>query len=425
MFTGNRLKNVLRCLLLPVVCITIMMVPNLAWAGKWAIVDKLDLSPFVPRVLDAFITVARGTYEFFVGNGNGLVYDLVWGFMLIAILLYAGLMWFPKKWTTFLGFSGGGEMWEGKTSGFTMAETVLKTVMRAVIAATLLLQVKPVYVTQWIVNPFLEFGALYTEVIFKAQNQGTTNVSVPECPQSVMSGDWISPRSCEFLIKPIAQLSAENNKIIKRGFEFFSRGLRNLISVIPHGSQSILDIITGILLVTTFVGCNLFMALLIIQGIFDFGMALILYPFSVLAYVAKRSDKWFDVWPAFDNIITALQKLVIVMIACAFILVVNTAVVRALFNTGSMESVVAGGSASSNLNATAVNFGGHSLLWLSALLTFFLMSAIFDMTRKRLEGFAKGMTGLYDQTKSDFKATKDWTKNTYTSIKKILGLVKK
>ena len=216
LFTGNRLRSVLQRLLLPMVFVTVLMAPEIAWAGKWAIVDKLDLSPFVPRVLDAFISVARGTYEFFVGNGNGLVYDLVWGFMLIAILLYAALMWFPKKWTAFLGFSGGGEMWEGKLSGFTMAENVLKTVMRAIIAVTLLLQVKPVYVTQWIVNPFLEFGALYTEVIFKTQNQGTSSISVPECPPNVMSGDWISPRSCEFLIKPVAQLSAENNKIIKR-----------------------------------------------------------------------------------------------------------------------------------------------------------------------------------------------------------------
>ncbi len=422
LFTGGHFKKASQYWMLFAIIVAIIARPEMAYAG---IIDKLDLSPFVPHVLDAFVTVARGTYEYFVGNGNGIIYVLIWGFMIISIFLYAALMWFPKKWTGFLGFSGGGEMWEGKLSGFTMAETVLKTAMRAIIAATILLQVKPVYVTQWVVNPFLEFGALYTDSILNSTNQGMAYTEKVECPANVLSGDWISPRSCEFLVQPIARLSQANNKVIKRGFEFLSRGLRHLISVIPHGSQNILDIVTGILLITTFVGCNLFMALLIIQGIFDFGMALILYPFSVLAWVAKRSDKWFDIWPAFSDIVTALQKLIITMIACAFILLINMAVVRALFNSGSIQSVAAGGSASSNLNATAVNFGGHSLLWISSILTFFLMNAIFDMTRKRLEGYAKGMTGLYEQTKSDFKATKTWTKNTYDSVKKIIGLIKK
>jgi hypothetical protein len=261
-------------------------------------------------------------------------------------------------------------------------------------------------------------------------NQPGVHTTTVECPQSILSGDWLSKRSCNFLIQPVATLSAENNRIVKRGFEFLSRGLRSLISVIPHGSNSIMDIITGILLITTFVGCNLFMALLIIQGIFDFGMALILYPFGVLAWVAKRNDKWFDIWPPFSEIIKALQKLVVTMIACAFILIINIAVVKALFNSHAVQNVAAGGAASFNLtngslNTVAVNFGGHSLLWLSALLTFFLMNAIFDMTRKKLTDYSATKTWLYDQTKSDFKATVNWSKNAYTSIKKAIGLIKK
>lgn len=429
-FKLARFRYVFVRLLLPVFLVTAAIAPCPAYAAKWAIVDKLNLAPFVSKVLDAFMTVARGTYEYFVGNGDGIIYVLIWTLLAISILLYAALMWFPKKWVEFLGFSGGGEMWDGKTSGFTMAETVLKSVMRAVIAATFLLQVKPVYVTQWLVNPFLEFGAIYTKSVLDTANISGTNVDHVKCPPSILSGDWMSQDSCDFLIQPVAKVSAANNAIVKRGFEFLSRGLHNLLTVIPHGGQGIMDVVTGILLIFTFVSCNFFMALLIIQGIFDFGMALILYPFGVLAWVAKRSDKWFDIWPPFSEIIKALQKLVITMIACAFILIINIAVVRALFQSGGVQNVAAGGSSTSNLmnggiSASAVNFGGHSLLWLSALLTFFLMNTIFDMTRKKLQDYAPGMTKLYDQTKSDFKATTTWTKNAYTSLKKAIGLIKK
>ena len=429
-FRRASFENIFRCLFLPMFIVAVVVAPNVAHAANWAVVDKLNLAPFVPHVLDAFMTVARGTYEYFVGNGTGIIYILIWTFLAFSIFLYAVLMWFPKRWVEFFGFSGGGEMWNGKTSGFAMAETVLKSAMRAVIAATFLLQVKPVYVTQWLVNPFLEFGAIYTKSVIDTANINGTNVPDIKCPQSVLSGDWLSARSCEFLIQPISKVSNANNVIIKRGFEFLSRGLRGLLTLVPHGGQNIMNVITGVLLIFTFVGCNLFMALLIIQGIFDFGMALILYPFGVLAWVAKRSDKWFDIWPPFSEIIKALQKLVITMIACAFILIINIAVVRALFQSGGIYNVAAGGTATSNLmngtvTATAVNFGGHSLMWLSALLTFFLMNAIFDMTRKKLESYASGMDGLYKQTKSDFKATTTWTKNAYTSIKKAIGLIKK
>ncbi|MBP5485460.1 MAG: hypothetical protein J6Y07_02015 [Alphaproteobacteria bacterium] len=399
--------------------------PEAAFA-KWEIVDKLNLAPFVPRVLDAFMMVARGGYEYFVGHGDGIIYIFVWGFLVASIFMYAFKMFFPKRWIEFFGMSGGGEMWEGKVKGFETMETVLKSGVRAIVAAVLLLQIKPIYVTQWLVNPFLEFGAIYTSSI--ADNARVTGVKKQniECPESILSNDWISEKSCNFLIQPISDLSAVNNVVIKRGFDFLSRGTRGLRTVFSHGSQNIMDMITGVLLIFTFVGCNLFMALLIIQGIFDFGVSLILYPFSVLAWVAKKNDKWLDFWPAFDGIITALRKLVITMIACAFIMVVNIAVVHALFSgNNAVFNVAAGGNSTSNLVTTnAIGFGGHSILWLSSILTFFLMNAIFEMTKTQLGKYAPGMTGLYDQAKGDFKATTSKVKDTYTSIKKIIGLIK-
>jgi hypothetical protein len=139
-------------------------------------------------------------------------------------------------------------------------------------------------------------------------------------------------------------------------------------------------------------------------------MALVLYPFQVLTWVVKKNDKWLDFWPAFDGIIKALQKLIITMIACAFILVVNVAVVRALFQWNSSVFVVAsGGSATSNVPqvaSSAMGFGQHSVLWLSTILTFYLMLRIFELTREQLDKYiGKGMSNLHDDVKKDASAT--------------------
>ena len=219
--------------------------------------------------------------------------------------------------------------------------------------------------------------------------------------------------------------------MIKRGFEFIHRGLRGLITLIPHGGEDFMNVISGILLVTTFVGCNLFMALLIIQAIFEFGMALILYPFQVLTWVAKpkNPDKWFDIWPAFSGITKALQTLIITMIACAFILTINVAIVRALFNWNSSVFVVAaGGSAASNIPTVAntdMGFGGHSVMWMSAILTFYLMLRIFDLTRERLKMYAPASDALYNRVTGDAKKTWAGAKNWGKSIGKAAGWIKK
>ena len=200
--------------------------------------------------------------------------------------------------------------------------------------------------------------------------------------------------------------------------------------MIPHGGENFLNIITVIFLVFTFVASNLFMALLIIQAIFNFGMALVLYPFQVLAYVVKPSDKWLDVWPAFGGITKSLQKIVITMIACAFILCVNIAVIKSLFQWNSSVFVVAaGGTATSNV-PTAVNnalgFGQHSILWLSSILTFYLMFRIFNLTREQLDSYVgKGMDNLYNQVKSDTKILTGRFKSVGSAIGTAMGWIKK
>lgn len=400
--------------------------PSLAHADN--IIDALNLAPFVPLVLDSMMMVATGMYEFFVGNGDGIIYILIWGFLAITIILYLVKMYLPQAWVSFFGFSGGGEMAKG-VGGIKIFENILKPGLRAVIAIVALLQLKPVYLTGWLINPFLEFGSVYTSYIVTTINEPGIKSPDVSCPPDILAKKWISPESCEFLTQPVADLSYANNTVIKRGFDFLMNGLRGLITLVPHGGEDLLNVITGLVLIATFFSCNLFMALLVIQGIFNFGIQVILYPFYVLTYVAKPNDKWFDVWPAFSGITKALQQLIVTMIACAFILCINVAVIKALFQWNSSVFVVAaGGSASTNLPTaatSAMGFGQHSVLWISAILTFFLMYKIFDMTRKQLDMYVgKGMDGLYKQVTKDAKTT--WS-NAKSNIKKtgeIIGTVK-
>lgn len=408
----------------------VLFSPIGAYAADNSIVDALNLAPLIPTVLDALLAVATGGYEFFVGNGDGIIYILVWGFLAVSMGLYLIKMYFPKTWVSFFGFSGGGEMTGGGIDGFTIATNMLKPMIRAIIAVTVLLQLKPVYLTEWLINPFLQFGAIYTESITSTINETGVNAPQINCPPSVIQQGWISQESCEFLVQPVSDISHANNQIIKRGFDFINSGLRGLVTLIPHGGENFLNIITGIILVFTFVASNLFMALLIIQAIFNFGMALVLYPFQVLAYVVKSSDKWLDVWPAFGGITKALQKIIVTMIACAFILCVNIAIVRALFQWNSSVFVVAaGGTATSNVPTvanSALGFGEHSILWLSAILTFYLMFRIFNMTRQQLDSYVgKGMDKLYNQVTGDAKKTVDNTKKLGKTLGTAFGWIKK
>jgi len=401
-----------------------------AMAADGGIIDAFNLAPFVPTVLDALMMVATGGYEFFVGDGNGIIYILIWMFLAFSLTLGIAKMFFPKQMGDLLGLSGTGAIAGGKiTPADLVQNNVFKPAFRALIAAVILLQLKPVYMTEWLVNPFLQLGAIYTRAITDTIN---TPGGAPkmECPPHIVEKAWISKASCEYLIQPVADISAANNQVIKAGFGFITRGLRGLVTLVPHGGQDFLNLVTGILLVTTFVASNLFMALLIIQAIFNFGMALILYPFHVLAYVAKPSDKWLDIWPAFSGITKALQRLVITMIACAFILCINVAVIHSLFqwNT-SIFVTAAGGAASSNVPQianTSSGFGAHSILWLSAILTFYLMFRIFTLTREQLNAYVGGgMDKLYKDTTGDAKKLWADAKNLGKKIGTAAGWVKK
>ena len=412
----NLIRRFLPCLLLT--AMFIVPVPALA---EWGIVDQLNLAPFVPLVLDAMMTIASGGYDFFVGNGNGIIYLLVWGFLAITIVLYLIKLYMPKTWSNIFGLSGGDSLADGKTNAWTIGYNVLKPCMRGVIAAAILLQIRPVILTEVLVNPFLQLGSIYTHAITETVNDTGTMTKKVECPAAIVQKAWISKSSCEFLIQPVADLSAANNSIIKRGFQFIGSGLTGLMTIIP-GDGGFLNIITGIFLVATFFSCNLFMALLIIEAIFKFGMALVLYPFQVLSYVAKPSDKWLDIWPAFAGITKELQHLVITMIMCSFMLCINVAIIKSLFTWNNSIFVIGN---ASDVAPSVGGFGEHSILWLSSILTFYLMFKLFNLTQKQLEDYVGGRGKLPDQVKSDTKTLWARIKDTSKTIGTAAGLIKK
>lgn len=405
----NLIRRIMSCLFLAA-----MLVAPLPALADWGIVDQLNLAPFVPLVLDAMMTIASGGYEFFVGNGDGIIYLLVWGFLGITIVLYLVKLYMPKTWSGVFGFSGGDSLADGKIDGTTIVYNVMKPCLRGVIAAVLLLQIRPVMLTRVLVNPFLQLGSIYTHAITNTITDTGVGAKKIECPESIVQKAWISKSSCEFLVQPVSDLSMANNAIIKRGFEFLVLGLSGLTTFVPHGGLAFLNIITGIILIVTFFSSNLFMALLIIEAIFKFGMALVLYPFHVLSYVAKPSDKWLDLWPAFAGITKELQQLVITMIMCSFMLCINLAIIKALFTwNGSVFAATTGG------------FGEHSILWLSSILTFYLMFKLFDLTQKQLETYVGGRGKLYDQVVGDTKTLWSRIKSTGKTIGTAAGWIKK
>lgn len=108
------------------------------------------------------------------------------------------------------------------------------------------------------------------------------------------------------------------------------------------------------------------------------------------------------------------------MIACAFILCVNVAIVRSLFNwslfyTGDLT-----------ITDTSMNFGKHSILWLSSMLTLLLMQNIFKLTRERLDLYTgKNDKDLYNNVTGDAKTMWEKIKKTPDTVKNIVSGAKK
>lgn len=399
----------------------------------------LNLAPFVPIVIDEFMNVASILYDFFLGNGTGILYIIIYIFVVVSIALYAFKLFIPKDWLGFFGFSEGGEMWSGDSpTTISVMETVVKPCLRAVIAIVILLQVRPTLVTKYLVNPFLGVGSIYTTEIIHFVNNTTQTIAMPDCSNNNLAEWGIDKKSCEFLVQPIYVISYENNKVIKQGFFMLKDGLRGMMTLIPHGGKHLMNVITGIMMIATFVSANLFMALLIIQAIFDLCLALILYPFSVLSWVVKKSDKWLDVFPVFNQILDALKKLIIAMIACAFMLCINIVSIKALLGQGYhyTYNAVANGAAMSNvpqIENTAAIFGNHSLIWLSSILTLFLLHNIFQATQEKIKTYTSGTsTEMYNKVTSDAKvywgkakAAPDKIKDIYNFGKKVIKKIKK
>jgi hypothetical protein len=90
--------------------------------------------------------------------------------------------------------------------------------------------------------------------------------------------------------------------------------------------------------------------------------------------------------------------------------------------------VAAGGSAASNVPTvanSAMGFGQHSILWLSTILTFYLMFKIFDMTRTMITKYAPGSDALYNKVKNDPANVWKNIRDTGSKIGTGMGWIKK
>ena len=104
------------------------------------------------------------------------------------------------------------------------------------------------------------------------------------------------------------------------------------------------------------------------------------------------------------------------MIMCSFMLCVNIAIIKSLFTWNS--SIF-------NENGNVGAFSEHSMLWLSSILTFYLMFKLFDFTRQQLDSYVGGGTGaLYDKVTGDTKTLWGNVKNTGKTIGKAIGWIK-
>jgi len=375
--------------------------------GGWS--EIFSLAWVVPLLLDALSAVAFAIYEMLVSGG--IVYILIWGWLAFTIGLSLAKMYFPKDWLSLFAFSGGGEMYDPKTDGWSILKNVGKPIARAVFASVFLLQVRPEYITNIIINPFLEFGGVYVGTITKS----VLPKELPKmnCPKGLDA--YFTQDSCDFLIRPIRQVSAVNGGMISKGFDFLMGGIASLLLPVDlpqavTGMAGWGSIITGLLLIATFFSSNFFMSLLLIQGIFKFGLNLAFYPFKVLIYVIKKpdGDEWVDPFPAFADILESLKKLVVAMVAVAFILLINISVVGAMFNFDP---------------TTGEKIAGHATSWIICLMTLWLVVRVFAITREQLDKYVADpdMTGFYDKVKKD--AAK-FANNAWNLGKKGLGLLK-
>ena len=102
----NRIKNLVFCgfnrvkLLFGVFLFCAFFTQN---ANAKNIIDAFDLSGFVPLVLEVMMNIATALYNFFVGNGTGLIYILIYFFLGFYIALYLVKMYLPKDWLSFFG----------------------------------------------------------------------------------------------------------------------------------------------------------------------------------------------------------------------------------------------------------------------------------------------------------------------------------
>lgn len=139
-----------------IVCFLGAFVPGVANAAIINI-DSLDISGLVPIVLDAFMFVANGTYAYFVGHGDGIIYLLIWGFVAFYIASYLIKLYIPKFWLKTFGFKAPSVTADNATPT-KIGEDLIKPGIRVLVAVLVLLPLRPQFLANAVINPFMHLG---------------------------------------------------------------------------------------------------------------------------------------------------------------------------------------------------------------------------------------------------------------------------
>ncbi|MDR0448905.1 MAG: hypothetical protein LBG89_00380 [Rickettsiales bacterium] len=351
-------------------------------------ISNVSLDKFIPFIIEVMTTASAGLYDFFVP----LVQAVIWLLVGFNIALFVVKQFVPQNWLDFFGWKGGGEYYDNDKAAklaWGVPTRLAKMVVRASLATTLLLALRPAILTETIINPFLGIGSMYTEFIMSSQASGEAarpGTSSADCN----TNSFLSEDVCLRLANPISEIIYRNNQVVVLGMDMM--GVPSFITdagasrMTLDMGQNLFNFITGAVLVITFFLAGLYIASIVIQGILDFLFAVLMFPVKTLKWV-MQTDVWMNPKAALEDVVASLRKLVVAMIIGGIMTIVNMTLISALF----------GGGVDVGLSSWSDKF----MILLSGILCLVVMTKLFDIAREKLAKYGAPSDEFYKDITSN------------------------
>ncbi|MDR0319559.1 MAG: hypothetical protein LBH81_02355 [Rickettsiales bacterium] len=334
-----------------------------------------SLDKFVPFMIDVMTRVSAGLYDFFVP----LVSAFIWTLVGFNIMLFVIKQYVPQDWLDFLNIKNGGGYYDGKKTAelaWGIPKKLAQMMMRAALATTILLAVRPTFLTETIINPFLKLGSIYTESILNSPpGEGSPKAGVGmECN----THSFFSPEICNQMANPISGIIYKNNQVVTLGLDmmgvpsFITGG--NPMSKKPDMGLWLFNFFVGAVLAITFFLSGLYIASVILQGILNFCFAIMLFPFRTFKWVMQQTDAWANPTEALKGIIDSLRGLVVAMVIGGIMTLINLSLIAALFGQSGI---------SANLSSWSDKF----MIALSSILALLVMTRLLEIAKEKMAKF--------------------------------------